>query len=1052
MFLGKAMTSVAQLDTFNAAKFSTEKIAVVNGDDLLTYGQLHCQSLAIAKYLQKHFDVQPGDRIGLCIDRGLALPIALVSVLRAGAAYVPLDPSFPTARLQFMVKNSDCRILISCRAHTALFTQTNRPCIDIEDLLSEASNQAASADDQILEVDPESLAQMPAYIIYTSGSTGQPKGVELPHRALDNLIAWHNRQTAFTGECRTLQFTPVSFDVHFQEFFVTWAAGGTVVMIDDELRRDPLSLLKFIVDQSITHLYLPFIVLQQLAEIAMTYGPIPDSLEEIVSAGEQLQINRCITSFFEQLPNVRLHNHYGPSETHVVTTFTLLGHPAKWPTIPPIGKPIENVELVILDNDGQPVQVGEVGELYIAGVCLATGYCGMTELTTEKFRTLPLCGNNQRYYATGDLARQFPDNNYQYLGRIDSQVKIRGYRVEVGEVEAVIIGHPAVREVAVNAQRNKLGEQSLAAYLIPNEDQFEQAASQNDQLTQWRDVWDGTYIEPSVGIDPKMDFCGWNSSYTGKPLPKQEMSAWVQATVERILSLNPKRVLEIGCGTGLILHNLAPYCEQYVGTDFSTIALQRLQDTIDQRGDELKHVNLLQCSAHEIGQFKVGKFDCIVMNSVTQHFPSANYLIQVLKQCIDLLAYGGILFVGDVTNKLTREMFFTSIATHYEKSDSTLSNIRAVVQQRLGNELELVIEPAFFFQLPDSFDHISNVRTLLKRGDYRNELGDFRYDAIIKVGTSKSASSVAPNSLVVWEEAGLESANDLEQWLSARPESVIGVLDIPNRRVQRYQQCIRLICDNPDWTKQELITALSKFDTAGVEPNTIWMFAERCGYHVDIVSRNAADRYDAYFIPTSKIGEMESLHYWGLTGHKPLRQCTSLPLGCYVDTLTAELRSALTAKLPEYMVPGRFVVLSQMPTTPTGKLDRRALPVPSRKRPALREDYVAPRTEMQQSLAKIWGETLDLDEVGVMDSFFELGGNSILSLRVVMKVKEYLGLDLPVAYFFQHPTIKALEIFLDSDKEQSIKTLKDASSARAAKQKAAFVKIHKSIKKCIETE
>ncbi|WP_293062505.1 MULTISPECIES: amino acid adenylation domain-containing protein [unclassified Moorena] len=312
-----------------------------------------------------------------------------------------------------------------------------------------------------------------AYVIYTSGSTGKPKGVAMKHLALSNLILWQRSNTTVSTRAKTLQFAPISFDVSFQEIFSTWCAGGTLVLISEELRRDPVALLHLLRAKQVERLFLPFVGLQQLAETAQTLGLIPTSLREVITAGEQLQITPAIASFFSQLKDCSLHNQYGPSETHVVTAFTLTGSTDNWSALPPIGRPIANTQIYLLDQFAQPVPVGISGELYIGGVCLARGYLNRPDLTAERFIPNPFSQEEgSRLYKTGDLARYLPDGNIEYLGRIDNQVKVRGFRIEVGEIEVILAQHPDLRQTAVIVREDQPGDKRLVAYVCPNQGQI----------------------------------------------------------------------------------------------------------------------------------------------------------------------------------------------------------------------------------------------------------------------------------------------------------------------------------------------------------------------------------------------------------------------------------------------------------------------------------------------------------------------------------------------------------------------------------------------------
>ncbi|MEG4073438.1 amino acid adenylation domain-containing protein [Microcoleus sp. Pol14C2] len=451
---------------------SPDAIAAVFAQNLqqqLTYREINSKSNQLAHYLQQ-LGVGPDVLVAICMERSLEIAIAVLGVLKAGAAYVPLDPAYPQERLTFMLADTQAPVILT-QSHLVSELpahQARAVCLDAdwETIGSHSTENPASS------VSPQNLT----YTIYTSGSTGKPKGVPLPHRSLVNLIAWQLQNSSLEGAAKTLQFASLSFDVSFQEMFCTWCAGGTLVFITEEIRRDAQSLLQLIDKQKIQRLFLPFIALQHLAEAADTYQLVPKSLREVITAGEQLQVNRYIASFFQQLENCTLHNQYGPSESHVVTAYTLAGPPGDWPALPPIGRPIANTEIYLLQKDGEPIPLGVAGELYIGGICLARGYLNRPDLTAEKFIPNPFRQNKilaiedeeDRLYKTGDLARYLPDGNIEYIGRIDGQVKIRGFRIELGEIETALAKHRAVKQAVVLAREDAPGDKRLVAYIVAN--------------------------------------------------------------------------------------------------------------------------------------------------------------------------------------------------------------------------------------------------------------------------------------------------------------------------------------------------------------------------------------------------------------------------------------------------------------------------------------------------------------------------------------------------------------------------------------------------------
>ncbi|BAT53521.1 Amino acid adenylation [Nostoc sp. NIES-3756] len=481
-------------------ELTPDTVAVEFGNQQLTYSQLNYRANQLAHYLQS-VGVKPDTLVGLCVERSLEMVIGLLGILKAGAAYVPLDPEYPSDRLSFILEDTQVKVLLTQQRLIDRLpsNQARVICLDTE---AEVISQC-STDNIISGVQPNNLV----YIIYTSGSTGKPKGIAMSQLALCNHILWHRDNLKIT-RAKTLQFASVSFDVSFQEIFTTWCSGGTLFLITEELRRDALALLGFLQEKQIQRMFLPVVGLQQLAEVALGNDIVNTGLQEIITSGEQLQITPAISGWLSKLTDITLHNQYGPSESHLATSYTLPDAIDTWPLLPSIGRPISNTQIYILDKYLQPVPVGVPGEVYIAGALLAQGYFNRPELTQEKFIPNPFVkaeGRRQKaggrrqeaegrrqevggeiftqhglnaplpltavLYKTGDLARYLPDGKLESLGRIDNQVKIRGFRIELGEVEAVLGQLSDVQASCAVVREDTPGDKRLVAYIVPQPEQ-----------------------------------------------------------------------------------------------------------------------------------------------------------------------------------------------------------------------------------------------------------------------------------------------------------------------------------------------------------------------------------------------------------------------------------------------------------------------------------------------------------------------------------------------------------------------------------------------------
>ncbi|HYW71141.1 MAG TPA: amino acid adenylation domain-containing protein [Pyrinomonadaceae bacterium] len=437
-----------------------DAVAVVFEDQELTYRELNGRANQLAHYLSG-LGVGPDTFVGILMHRSLEMIVSVLGILKAGGAYAPLDPAYPEERLAYMLENTRAKVLLS-QQH---LVQTV-PDREIKMVLVDADWGVIGRMSQD-NPHPPVTADNLLYVTFTSGSTGKPKGIAMVHRALRNLLEWQFTETDLPAGARTLQFASLSFDVSFQDMFSTWGMGGTLVLITEEMRRDIGALSQVLTDKKIHRLFIPAVALQQLAEGFGSQQLISASLRKVIAGSEQLQITRAIDRLFTELKDCSLHNEYGPSETHVVTNLDLPASVAAWPERPSVGQPIHNSQIYILDTQRQPVPVGVSGELHIGGAGLARGYLNRPDLTADRFIPDPFGGETgARLYRTGDLARWLPAGQIEFLGRMDFQVKIRGFRVELGEIEAVLSNHPAVRETIVLAREDNPGDKRLVAYLV----------------------------------------------------------------------------------------------------------------------------------------------------------------------------------------------------------------------------------------------------------------------------------------------------------------------------------------------------------------------------------------------------------------------------------------------------------------------------------------------------------------------------------------------------------------------------------------------------------
>ncbi|MES1244340.1 MAG: amino acid adenylation domain-containing protein [Acidobacteriota bacterium] len=642
--------------------------------------------------------VGPDVPVGLCVERSPDLVAGALAVLLAGGAYLPMDPEWPEDRLAFVIQESGMPVLL-VRGESPIPTG-----IRVLDL--DRPFQAGPV--RPLPPDPDRLA----YVIYTSGSTGRPKGVQIPHRGLLGLVRWHLRTYGVTREDRATLVASPAFDASVWEIWPYLAAGASLHVPDADLRLEPERLLAWMAEEGITLSFLPTPLAEQVLAVPPPAGL---RLRALLTGGDRLQ-----QAPRRPLP-FALVNHYGPTESSVVATCAEIEPGSE--RAPVIGRPISGTRAHVVDALLRPVPIGIPGELLLGGTGLARGYLGRPDLTAERFVPDPFSAFSgqpgERLYRTGDLVRLLPDGSLDFLGRVDTQVKLRGFRIELGEIESALLRHPEVREAVVT-----LKDGALAAYIVGHPEEQGEAG---EHVSEWQTLYDETYAK-SEREDATFDIEGWNSSYTGQPIPAVEMREWVERTVDRILALHPRRVVEIGCGTGLLLFRVAPHTESYLGIDFSRVALEGIRRQLA----GLPQVTLRQGEADDWSGIEPGSADLVVVNSVIQYFPGIDYLVSVLQGAVRTLRPGGAVFVGDVRSLPLLGDFAESIERFQAPPGRSEEEIRRRVRRRVADEEELVVDPAFFQTLAERLG--LRVDLLHKKGRWDNELTRYRYDAIFYAG------------------------------------------------------------------------------------------------------------------------------------------------------------------------------------------------------------------------------------------------------------------------------------------------------------------------------
>ena len=979
------------------------RLAISDGGVELSYAALNARANQWARHLGR-LGVAADDVVAICLERSADLVTAALATLKAGAAYLPLDPGDPPERVSAVCRGAGARAAITRAALRDKLAGCDLPVLAVD----AARDELARYDESNWNV---ARTGGLAYVIYTSGSTGVPKGVEVGHRSLANLVAWHQREFEVNADDRATLLAGPAFDASVWEIWPYLTAGASLWPVPPDVRTSPPALVDWYRAHGITIGFLP----TPLAALVFEEPwPAESRMRVLLTGGDRLPRHPPAG-----LPCL-VYNNYGPAENTVVATCGLLAPASAATGVPLIGRPIAHVQAYVVEPGGSPAPPGVPGELWLGGAGLARGYRGRPDLTDAAFVANPFPGTpGDRLYRTGDRVRRLADGSLAFLGRIDDQVKIRGVRIEPAEIEATIRAHAAVQDVVVVARADGEGSRRLVAYVVADprgqSSIVDGDGCQQQRIDEWRQLYENVYAKAEAPAEPSFNIHGWNSTYTGQPIPAGEMRDWVERTVDRLRDLRPRRVLEIGCGTGLLLFRLAPACEEYCGVDFSREALAYIDGHLDRFG--LRDiVGLHQRRADQLEDLPLQHFDLVVLNSVVQYFPGAEYLTRVLDEAIARTAPGGTVFVGDVRNLETLDAFHLAVALEQAVPVESASVLRDRAHRAAAQERELVIAPAFFSALAAARPRLGDVQITAKRGDAVNELTQFRYDARLRLGGG--SRSVRPARTLDWTAVtgGVEAQGILEaieRAIEAEPGPVL-ITHIPDGRVRGA--CAAFAATSA-MTAAELREEARAAASGAIDPERLWRLGERLHRRVDVgwtVPHGpaiAAGEVDAWFGPrgdAAAVAPDDALCASRPDRVAPLAALANNPLHrLLVEQLAPRLRDFVQQRLPDGMVPSAFVWLDRLPLTPNGKVDRRALPPPDDARPRVRQPYVEPRTPVERTLAEIWASALGLARVGVDDNFFELGGDSILSIQIVSRAKQ-AGIGLTATHVFQHQTIAAL--------------------------------------------
>lgn len=989
------------------ARIAPDLVAVSAPDRTdLTFRDLDRRANGLAHRL-RGLGAGPGRVVAVLLPRTPEALVALLAVLKSGAAYVALDPAYPQARRDHMLRDSGAVLLVTdARPEHPAVPGIPAVVVDPDRVAEEATGappEGAGGPDDLM------------YLMYTSGSTGGPKGAMLSHRQVANYLLWAVETYLPPGADGAVPVhSSLSFDLTVTSLFAPLLAGRRLLFTDD--RGTPGEALRASAEAD-TGLAFVKLTPSHLRMLEGTAVPARAGAwtRTLVVGGEELH-EEHLAAWRTGAGAPRIVNEYGPTETAVACAAYDSAHPAVGFGRVPIGRPVHHTRLYVLDEAMNPVPPGAPGELYVGGAGVCHGYWKRPALTAESFVPDPFGGEpGGRLYRTGDRVRRTTGGDLEYLGRLDDQVKIRGHRVEPQEVAAALTRDPAVREAAVIAYGSTPESRQLVAFVSPDTEAgapSDAAASLSgtDWVNRWRTLYEDTYAGAERPADPSFDLTGWNSSYTGEPIEADAMREWLDATVERIRALRPSRALEIGCGTGLILARVAPDCDFYQGVDLSEQVVERLRREI---GTTVAPGRLgLRAGPAHLAIRPGETYDTVILNSVVQYFPSVDYLLAVLERAIDALPTGGQVFLGDLRNLALLDAFHASVAAHRAKPGTRDAVLRAETTWRVETENELCLDPRFFGALTARWPRLGSVRVLPKRGTADNELTRYRYDVVLTVVGERPADDgpgagpAGPPPEREWQAEGLD-ADGLDALLGAERSDRLVLRGIPNARLAEDLRLLaRLSGAAPDAARP------------GVDLEELCRLAGRHGYEAE--PSWAEGRPDgSYDLLLHRRGTPPAPLPPVVTATEPHRLATAPLWRPAALAALPAIESRLAERLPGPLLPARYVVLRRIPLNANGKVDRAALtdlPLTTGDEDDTGDSGARPEAELtstQRRIAAIWSELLGRDGIRAEDDFFDLGGHSLLTFRLVFRLREEFEVEVPIRGPFDASTLRALAALVD---------------------------------------
>lgn len=1010
---------------------SAPAICAWNGN--LTYAELAHDATGLARSLID-FGVCPGTFVPLLFEKSMWTIVAMLAIMKTGAAFVLLDASLPQDRLRGISRQTGANVIVSSKENESLGARMASRVVVVDSQTSKAFCDT-KLDRELPLPDPS----LPMYVAFTSGSTGTPKGAIITHRNLASALVHQRGSLKVTHESRVYDFCSYGFDVSICNIFATLEAGGCVCVPHEDDRRDRLA-------ESIALLEANTIDLTPSVARLLSPEQVP-GIRTIVFGGEALHI-KDVEPWWGQVQIVSL---YGPCEC--TPNSTIVCDPRTLQEVTTMGKGAGLVTWVVDPEDHNTLlPVGEPGELLLEGPLVCHGYLDSPVQTAASFIEDPhwlvrgtpsRSGRRGRLYKTGDIVRYNEDRTLSFVGRKDTQVKIRGQRIELGEIEHALRLDSYVDEAVAITHTDKRQETRIAGFVTVRDngttlDHRSNHGNEERHQEEWGRQFNDDYtcFDQMQAERVGRDFMGWTSMYDGSDIDKKEMNEWLDDTITSIRNGSPPgKILEIGTGSGMVLFNLIEGLQSYVGLEPSSRGVDFVKKIANARPELADKVQIIKGTAADLGQVKlITTPEIVIINSVAQYFPSQSYLLHVVEEILRIESVKTIFF-GDIRSLPLHSEFLAARALHITGGAGSKDEIRRIMADLERAESELLISPALFTGLQTRLPNlIYHVEILPKMMRATNELSAFRYAAVIHIKREQHPSQpiveIKEDQWIDFTEQG-RNVETLSHLLQQNYVSdIVAVSNIPHSK-SIFERAVVYSLDNKDEEGADPNTWLATArqiagNTPSLAATDLNEIAARSGFQVQIgwARQGPSHGIDAIFhrkAPSTNHGTGEKrrrlFRFPYLHLDQALYELCSAPLRSRAQQQTRDrLHRMLCLNLSSYMVPQTLIILDAWPLTKNGKIDRKALAERASAHQLDQNRFwkdepnieFMPEVEsnVESQIRAIWGRVLDIDpgRIGSNDTFFELGGSSMDIIKVVQLAKKE-GLMIKAVSIIKFPRL-----------------------------------------------